>query len=175
MSKDRLEQFIRENRSAFDDQQPRDKVWQSISHDLDADMPVRRLKKQLWYWRASVLILFMVSGFLVWNLTAREVAVKRRMAEVSKDFTEIEAFYFEQISEKKALIYDYEDLSGDVDFEPDLQKLDAMYEVLKADLSKRSSKEVVDALILNLLVRVDILNKALEKLEDQDSRREVNI
>ena len=175
MSKDRLEQFIHENRAAFDDQEPGEKVWQGISRDLDADFPVRRLKRQLWYWKAAALLLLMTSGLLLWSLLAHPISLESGLAKASKDFTEIEAFYFKQISEKRELIYHHEDLLGDVDFEHELQKLDAMYQVLKTDLDQRPSKEVVDALILNLLVRIDILNKALERLEEKDvSEGEVN-
>ena len=169
MSKDRLEQFIRENRAAFDDKEPGEKVWQGISRDLDAGFPVKRLKKQLWYWKAAALLLLMTSGFLLWSLLVQPASLESELAKASKDFTEIEAFYFKQISEKRQLIYHHEeDLLGEVDFEHELQKLDAMYQVLKTDLDQRPSKEVVDALILNLLVRIDILNKALERLEEKD-------
>ncbi|MDX1628888.1 MAG: hypothetical protein R3345_09335, partial [Fulvivirga sp.] len=53
------------------------------------------------------------------------------------------------------------------EYELDLQKLDAMYEVLKEEFDKNPSKAVVDALILNLLVRIDILNKQLELLDHE--------
>ena len=176
MSKDRFEQFVRKNRAAFDDQEPREKVWQGVMSDLDADLPVRRLKRQLWYWKAAVLFLLAISGFLLWGLMVQPVSQQSRLAQATKDFIEIEAFYFKQISEKKELLYHHEDMLGDVAFELDLQKLDAMYQVLKTDLNQRPSKEVVDALILNLLVRVDILNKELEKLEEREGEGgEVNI
>ncbi|HEX5171206.1 MAG TPA: hypothetical protein VFW11_18645, partial [Cyclobacteriaceae bacterium] len=47
----------------------------------------------------------------------------------------------------------------------DFRQLEAMYLVLKEEMKIRPSKKVKDALVLNLLVRIDLLNQQLHKLE----------
>ena len=47
-----------------------------------------------------------------------------------------------------------------------------MYLVLKDEMEKRPSKDVKDALVLNLLVRIDLLNQQLNKLDQADSASE---
>ena len=75
------------------------------------------------------------------------------------------------ISEKKTLIQSYADETElDYGYEQDLQNLDAMYEVLKDELKTNPSKKVVDALLLNLVVRIDILNKELAQLDDNTAK-----
>ena len=54
----------------------------------------------------------------------------------------------------------------------DLQRLDAMYEVLKQELKKNPSKELKDALTLNLLIRIDLLNNQLQAVEELNDEKE---
>ena len=46
-----------------------------------------------------------------------------------------------------------------------LKKLEAMYLVLKDEMKRRPSQDVRDALVLNLLVRIDLINQQLNKLD----------
>jgi hypothetical protein len=46
-----------------------------------------------------------------------------------------------------------------------------MYSVLKEEMKNHPSQKVKDALVLNLLVRIDLLNQQLHNLEeDADSK-----
>jgi hypothetical protein len=54
-----------------------------------------------------------------------------------------------------------------------MKKLDAMYEVLKEELKKNPSNEdVKDALTLNLLIRIDLLNEQLRAVEETKPKEE---
>jgi hypothetical protein len=46
-----------------------------------------------------------------------------------------------------------------------------MYQVLKLEMEKRPSADVKDALVLNLLVRIDLLNQQLNKLDKQPEKK----
>ena len=50
-----------------------------------------------------------------------------------------------------------------------LKKLEAMYLVLKDEMKRRPSQDVRDALVLNLLVRIDLINQQLNKLDKPDA------
>jgi hypothetical protein len=51
-------------------------------------------------------------------------------------------------------------------FTRDFEQLEAMYMVLREEMKTRPSEKVKDALVLNLLVRIDLLNQQLHKLEE---------
>lgn len=158
--KDKLEQLVKDNRSVFDDKVPGHHVWKNIELALDGK------RKFLWLWKAAAVIFFISTigmGAQLWLTGQQE---KETIA--STDFESVENFYFNMISEKKSLIYDFEarDVNINQDFEQDMQKLDAMYQVLKEELKANPSKKVVDALILNLLIRIDILNEQLQHLDE---------
>jgi hypothetical protein len=81
------------------------------------------------------------------------------------EFKDVEAFYFQQISEKVELIDRFQKNDGLNGFTQDFQQLEAMYMVLKEEMKTRPSEKVKDALVLNLLVRINLLNQQLSKLD----------
>ena len=52
-------------------------------------------------------------------------------------------------------------------FTQDFQQLEAMYMILKEEMKNTPSQKVKDALVLNLLVRINLLNQQLYKLEKE--------
>lgn len=163
--KDELEKFIDANRQRFDTEEPSDEVW----HRIEDQVKPRKRNFQ-WLWKAAAITFFLVSLFLVFEKDlSRKSELLAQKDKISSDFTDVESFYFEMISEKKNLIHSFEDdIEIDYGYEQDLQNLDAMYEVLKDELKTNPSKKVVDALLLNLVVRIDILNKKLAELEEDE-------
>jgi len=66
------------------------------------------------------------------------------------------------------------DIDVDDNFKEDLGKLDAMYLVLKDNLSQNPSRGVIDALVLNLIMKIDLLNEKLleiDEVADEDLKR----
>jgi hypothetical protein len=88
-----------------------------------------------------------------------------------KEFNEVEAYYTKEIYQKVKLI---EEISAgeEVQVSEDFRQLDAMYEVLKEEMKARPSKKVKDALVLNLMVRINLLNEQLRRLESDDDLKE---
>jgi hypothetical protein len=166
---DQMEDFIRNNREAFDDKQPSGKVWSSIegSLKLNARAP--------WYnsltlWRAAAVVFMVLSAYLLIpeKGTSRQNDITSGLNEKAlKEFTDVESFYVTQISEKVELIDGFERNEGLNGFTRDFQQLDAMYLVLKEEMKTRPSPKVKDALVLNLLVQIDLLNQQIHKLEKE--------
>jgi hypothetical protein len=69
------------------------------------------------------------------------------------------------------LISKINEWDADEDFTPDIQKLDAMYQVLREQMKINPSEKVKDALILNMLVRIDLLNQQIHKLEQSKEKK----
>ena len=117
-------------------------------------------------WRVAAMIFMALSIYL---LIPKEPRADTRVAQAG-DFGDVEAFYIQEISEKVELIDEMSDGGTSNDFTENFQQLEAMYSVLKEEYKTRPSKKVKDALVLNLLVRIDLLNKQLQRLEEEDEQ-----
>ena len=161
--KDHLEKFVRENRERWDDKVPITRNWTRISQALFEREKVFFLNT-VSFWRAAAMVLLSLSIFLFIN-GQNSPTVNRQQIAQQQDFLDIESFYSAQILEKVAQI-SKEDLFADDSFTQDLQKLEAMYTVLAEEMKKHPSEKVKDALVLNMLVRIDLLNQQIQKLEE---------
>ena len=171
-----LEDFIKKNRDAFDDKEPSEKVWK----EMDASLPKMK-QKSLWnsiiLWRVAAMLFMGLSVyFFVTKPEQTEVKESSNSLSLQKDFTNLESFYSLEIASKVAMINDYENANDLDQFTQDFQKLDAMYLVLKEEMKVKPSQKVKDALILNMLIRIDLLNQQLHRLDkvDKDSLTKKN-
>ncbi len=159
-----LEKFIDGNREAFDAQMSPENLWQKIEEALP-----KSSKLVFWnsvsIWRAAAVILFGLSAYL---LIAKNYSRpnKQEIAAV-QGFNDLEIYYSSQISEKMDLVHRYQTQTGLTEDEitQNLKKLEAMYLVLKDELKTKPTQDVRDALVLNLLVRIDLINQQLNKLD----------
>jgi hypothetical protein len=160
--KDELRNFIDKNRAAFDDQEPPEKIWSAVESSLPGTRQ-RSIWNSVSLWRVAAMLFL---GLSVYFFISRPPDHRKEKGLSQVEFTDLELFYSSQIAEKVALINDI-DATGESDpFTQDFQKLDAMYQVLREEMKNRPSEKVKDALVLNLLVRIDLLNQQIKKLED---------
>lgn len=161
--KNNLEDFIQANRSAFDDKQPSDSVWHRIRTELFGS---ETSGSGLIYWRAAAILFMGLSAFLLFS----KFSETRHDKLVMNEFEDVESFYVREIDNKVEIIKTINGSEAVLNgFTHDFNQLEAMYEVLKDQMKTNPSKQVQDALVLNLLIRIDLLNKQLEKFE---ARRE---
>jgi len=163
--KDPVEDFVRQNRDAFDDKEPPQKSWKQIERSLGISRPT--LWNSVIMWRAAAIIFMAATGYLLipQNIPTQQVAIGADAA--GTEFRDVEKFYFKQISDKVALIGEFQRSEGLNGFTHDFQQLEAMYMVLREEMKTSPSQKVKDALVLNLLVRIDLLNQQLHKLEKE--------
>jgi hypothetical protein len=165
---DQMEDFIRNNREAFDDKEPSGKVWSSIEGSLK--MTAKPWYNSLTLWRAAAVVFMVLSVYLL--IPEKEASRQNEIAsgqneKALKEFIDVESFYVTQISEKVEVIDGFERNEGLNGFTRDFQQLEAMYLVLKEEMKTRPSQKVKDALVLNLLVQIDLLNQQIHKLEKE--------
>ncbi len=159
---DKLEKFIHQNREAFDDKEPSEKAWKRIETSMT-------FSSVSWWnsvglWRAAAVIFMAVS---IYALIPKPI-VKSHSADIAaSEFNDVEAFYFKQITEKVEMIDDFKKNEGLNGFTQDFQQLEAMYMILKEEMKTQPSQKVKDALVLNLLVRINLLNQQLFKLDKE--------
>jgi hypothetical protein len=157
--KDELEDFIRKNRDGLDDLKPSARVWARIEKSIFGS---RSWSSPVVLWRAAAIFFMALSAYL---LIPRH-AMESKNTVALKEFSDVEAFYAQEISNKVDLIRQFKRDEGLNGFTEDFRQLEAMYAVLKEELKARPTEQVKDALVLNLLVRIDLLNQHIEKLEE---------
>ncbi|MBT1688528.1 hypothetical protein [Dawidia soli] len=158
-----IEDFIRQNREAFDDQEPSPRNWKKIEATWPAQRP--GWWQSVTLWRAAAMLFMALSAYLLLPKEWKPHAPPERVA--LNEFKDVEAYYVKEISNKVALIDAFQRNEGVDGFTQDFQQLEAMYMVLKEEMQKRPSDQVKDALVLNLLVRIDLLNQQLHMLEKE--------
>jgi hypothetical protein len=165
--KDSLKDFVDQNRDGFDNRQPQEVAWKKIESNLP-DKSIS-LWNSVMIWRVAAILLFGVSGYLFFAPQGIRNN-KIETAQIKGDFKDLEVFYSSQIVEKKELVNQFQIETGLTEDEvtQNLQKLEAMYQVLKEQMDKRPTQDVKDALVLNLLVRIDLLNQQLNKLDRRE-------
>ena len=173
MLEDRLERFVKQNRGQFDDEEPNELVWNRINERLAVKPDVK--VRQLVWWRAAAVIFFVCSIGLLF----RDGLFSTHQNEVADDpFIQTEHYYASQIADKEQLIQlylvNYPGLG--VEFKNDLGQLDDIYIQLKEDYIINNSEVVLDALIMNLQSRIDLLNRQLNIIKSINQKEdEINI
>jgi hypothetical protein len=159
--KDQLDDFVRQNRTSFDDKEPSKRVWRNIEASMKFNS--RGLWNSVALWRGAAIVFMALSAYL---LLPKQIFTAQKSEVAANEFRDVEAFYFQQISEKVELIDGFKKNEGLNGYTQDFKQLEAMYMILKEEMRTRPSQKVKDALVLNLLVRINLLNQQLQKLEN---------
>lgn len=168
MKRDRLEEFVNENRHEFDCMEPSDKLWDAISAKLE-EQPQQKVRKLHWM-RIAVAIAVIASVPAIWFAVGpsgeNQTAATNVDPEV-RELIEAEAFYAQEVSGKMAEIEKcykvYPELKSEI--EGDLNELEMMYLSLKSDLNENiSNKEVIEAMIENNRNRMKLVEDVLEQI-----------
>jgi hypothetical protein len=172
---DNLEKFIHENREQFDNREPGDELWNNISNKLDHSHRPERFINH-WIWKAASIVLFVaVLGLLIERQfrQAKEVTINRPQKQTI-EFKQVEEYYTSLIVSKRAEIQDYLQANPSFrnEFTGDILQLDSMYVSLKMELSNNYSEKIVDAMIVNLQMRIRILNQQLNILQKIKNAKE---
>ena len=162
--KDSLKDFIHHSRDSFDDKQPDEKVWKKIEASIPTGKTIS-LWNSVSVWRAAAVLFLGLSAYFFITGSQSKLQ-KKEMAMLQGEFSDLEVYYSSEIAEKVSLINHMEESKESDTFTQDFQKLDAMYQVLKEQMKIQPTQKVKEALVLNLLVRIDLLNQLLQTLED---------
>jgi len=171
---DQLESFIRQNREAFDQNTPDLRVWSGINGNLEGSAPKMRT---LWISKiariAAVITLFIGSvGVGVWYGQNNPASAQTGMslAEVSDEYAELERFYQGDIASKQKKLVSFSSNHADTDVLNDLDQMDTIMNELRTELANvppGNREQVVRAMIENYKAKAAILQRVLERLENQ--------
>lgn len=166
--RDKLEDFIGKNRSAFDEEFESSKSWEAIERRINFPTEVRKSIRNInWYAAASIALLLTV-GWLVIDRIALNDRVNQleSLTVDGRSYKEIESYYTQTINTKSELV---KEKASQIDYpiEQDLDELQKNYEALKLQLKEGvAHQKIIDAMIFNLRTQIEVLNAQLEILEE---------
>lgn len=167
MKTDRLEEFIKINREAFDQYEPSDKVWEQISKSKRKSKTVTFA---IYFLRVAAVIAFAVIFSVVvikTNLLDSDNLAAHNNDPELLELIEAEAFYAGQVNEKMDEIRKCYIIFPEIkeDVEMDLSELQEMYNTLKIDLKENISKKtVIEAMIENNRYRLKMVDQVLDQI-----------
>jgi hypothetical protein len=169
MKPDRLESFVNENRHEFDQMEPSDKIWESISNRIN-EQPKKQIRKLIWMKVAAVVAVVLLGSALVYQSKVLNVKATANAVKIDpevQDLMDAEAYYAQEVSGKLAEIQKcykvHPELKSEI--EGDLNELETMYISLKNDLKENvSNKEVIEAMIENNRYRMKLVDDVLEQI-----------
>src|SRR4030042_312475 len=174
MKRDRLEQFIAENRDQFDIHDPGDRVWNGIKNRVRKGHRLPGFKTIIW-WAAAVLVIFSASFLLQEYLHRNNILTSTKDKKIQNivipELQEAETYYTnlvdEKIDEIELLLKNEPELGNKL--KNDLAELDSIYTELQKDLTDNiANDEVIEAMIQNYRLKLQILEDFLGYLKKDD-------
>ena len=167
MKKDNLEQFITNNRDAFDDATPNLKVWANIDKALEGNQPNKK-KKAIW-WRASrvaaAAFVLIVAGTALGYFIAQPQGQTDMASQFSEEFQDTRAFYERQLQDKTVRLASYQ--HNDLSVKQDLDQFDEVMKELRLELEeapKGSEEMIINAMIQNYQAKLYVLDRVFQQL-----------
>ena len=160
---DRLEKFIEDHKSEFDDKTPESSIWLSIQSDLDKENKVKSLHFGIWKIAAGFIIILCCGILIGVNLQSSDANIDYTRSPELKQFKDTETYYQTQVSLK---INDIKDPASKANVTEDLKQLDEIYQQLKAEIINNgyaNSDVLIQAMIENHKTKADILENILNK------------
>jgi hypothetical protein len=181
MSK-RLEEFIKMNREEFDDLEPSADLWGRIEKHLPAqEVPLKKREKKTFSLgfvlsvAASVMVVMCI-GF-AYYLHANEKHSGIDFAAINPVYAKQQVQYTSMIESKrtelKAIAASDPELYKE--FSAEIAQMEATYKELSADLATSPNQErVLRAMIHNLRIQTDVLNRQLSVIEQMHKMKNEN-
>jgi hypothetical protein len=186
--KDKLKEFANEHRDEFDVFEPRPELWQHICQQTQAPKKEAKVFSIKFGERASIttdvffmrvaaaVVLLLGCGLTLLLTKQNNPAVNNMMAatqisNIAPEIIEVEAYYVSQIEKKKNALSDYDKkvlgLGEQQEIDQELARLDKNYLQLKKQLyTTPNTNEIVEAMVQNLQIRIEVLNRQLEVLQN---------
>ena len=179
MKTDKLEQFVIENREAFDDEEPGAKVWAGVEKQSRRTINIQWKRIGV---RAAAVVVIFISSYYFHDFMQKRSSSREKMAsgeniteqdDMYRELQEAKYYYTSQVEEKRAEVFkiidDDTDLKNEIDSE--LLDLDKVLKELKRDLKDNvNNEEVIAAMIQNYRLKLSILKDILNHLNSLDEK-----
>lgn len=209
--KDRLKDFVNENREEFDVFEPRPELWQEICTELKIQQAQEKKPRKeakvisinfgerlnftadfMFMRVAATIVLLLACGITLWTVKQNNPVVtnttntlaantgtgeQESIYQVAPELAEVEVYYTSQINSKREELSEYDlkvlglDETREIDRE--LARLDSSYTRLKNQLyTTPNTDQVMAAMVQNLQIRIEVLNRQLEVLKKIEAIKE---
>jgi len=174
--KDSLKQHIENSREDFElPFHDLEGVWDGVEHELN-----RKEKTSIFtirhVWKvAAILIVGIGVSWFSFHQNAEFANYDPQLYKVSPELAETDLYYSTLIAQKMEVI---QASKGKFDNQilEDIQGLDAVYQELKKDLQDNAdNEEVVQALIEHHRLKLSILEKILEEIQNNEDENPIEI
>lgn len=172
----RLKNFIGENRKAFDDEMPPEKIWQHIEASFTGKAKKRSALAPVIKWTmAAAAMLLIASGIYYINLKKETVIVAE--AEMAPEYASQMNQFVKMIDVKqeelKVLAKEQPALYQE--FTSAITQLDSSYNTLKNQLGNTPNREMLlEAMIQNLQLQLNVLNQQLNIIHQIKQSKKYN-
>ena len=153
-----LEQFVQENRPAFDSEKPPTFVWENVEKNL----PRKRIRMYRVLRMAAAILLILGLGIVIGRFAGQPSKTELALSDISSEYAELENFYTQKINQKINLLKDRE---PDEKALADIKELEQEFEALKRELNATNAKDeqIIQAMIENYRTKIDILERVLNR------------
>jgi len=182
----RLEDFIKDNRDAFDSEDPKPQVWRDLQAKVaesTRDDRVFHLNFLRWTAAAAVIVMIVGTFYMIVNSGPSAPPFSRNSSttatpdqvlnELNPTYAK-EVYHFTQLielkqSELKQIEREHPELYQQ--FVKDINKLDSSYQALKTELPKNANRELLlEAMIQNLRLQTELLNQQLSIIKQLNQK-----
>ena len=175
-----LEQFIQNNREAFDNCKAPAALWdkidkslgKEITHNPEPDEIIIKFKKssisKLKIWAMAASLMLLIGYMSVFYLNNKSDSTEQIIAEVAPQYGDKMVQYTSLIESKREEIKQIKNHDPVMykEFATEIEKLNLDYQNLQIELSQTPNQEdLVKAMVQNLQVQLDILNRQLKIIE----------
>jgi hypothetical protein len=174
--KRKLEQFVQNNRKDFDMHEVPAGLWDKIDkslgkeiiHNPEPDEIIIKFKKssisKLKIWAMAASIILLIDCLSIFYLKNNSESTEQIVAQVAPQYGDKMVQYASLIETKREEIREIETQNPAMykEFASEIEKLNQDYQNLQAELPQTPNQgELVEAMIQNLQVQLDILNRQL--------------
>ena len=192
MTKDKLEQYIRNNRDEFDEIEPSADLWEGIVtrkpviSQLDEVVPSKKYSIGSYKWavRVAAAVILFISSYYFHDyrsnsiqLANQEKASQNNNSELYNTFIEAEYYYTAQIGVEQEKLYGLTVGNTMVreEIQEELKDLDMEFRELKEDLKDNAdNEEIIAAMIQNYRLKLSILQDMMMQLQEDNSVKNNN-
>jgi hypothetical protein len=179
--KDRLEEYIRQNRLEFETEIPPEQTWKKIRVDITRNSNANPLGLKFYLSRAAIILVIFASGFILSRVfysiePGKTNQISRQEKEIKiPELEEAEAYYSNLVNNKlrevSPMLMKHPEIKKDI--HADFSELDSIYAELKTDLNDNiANQEVIEAMIQNYRLKLEILEDILAHFKSLENNND---
>jgi len=170
----KIEDFIKENKKAFDTDAPSSKLWERIEMELDKKDKKKVINIRLWAGiAASFIVLLSITVLYIVPVKKNRMTV----ADINPVYGETQVRFSSLIEQKRDSLEIFATTNPRLyqKFSADLQKLNIAYEELRKELPASPNRQlIVRAMIKNLEMQLNLVSQQLSIITEVSQYKKEN-